>query len=137
MLEDARKDMRKELESVDNLGKLLQLFIDYNDRKERVYEGSWAKRGLSGYLDGCLLRQMDRVEPLFEWLLSGDYTSQDVLDAFDTLYDVGMYAFMGIRLMAAYFPDLYGTFKQSMELEVDGVIHSAREYDDVCPSSNE
>lgn len=107
MLKDARRDMRQELEQVDSLENLVSLFVSYQIVKDKQYNGSWAKRGLVGFVDGAYGRQVDRLEPLLDKILSGEASLGDVDCAFDTLLDVGLYSLMGIRLLAVYFPERF------------------------------
>lgn len=118
-------DKREELGVQESLGSLFsRVLLPYQKLKDKRYDSSWARRGLYGYVYGCLLRQVDRIEPGWEAIRSLEKShdpsrSSIVLNFFDTLYDVGMYALMGIRLLGVYFPSEYEEFLRSRSEEVD------------------
>ncbi|MHA2010681.1 MAG: hypothetical protein ACW980_25500 [Promethearchaeota archaeon] len=118
MLQYARKDMRAEVEKQQSLDDLWELFSSYQRVKDAKYDGSWAKRGLASWADGCMSRDIDRFEPLMDKVLAGTGTVADVLDTFDTLLDMHLYSIMGIRLLAVYFPKEFDRFIQEVMEEI-------------------
>lgn len=119
-------DDREEVYDVFTLGLLADLLIPFQAAKDREYQSHWAHRGLLGWKDGCILRQVDRIEPGIEHLIEACDFSEDgelvpnkgamlaAASMMDTLVDTVVYSLLGICLIASKFPDAGEAYKQKM-----------------------
>lgn len=122
-----RSDDRDIVYDVFTLSLLADLLIPFQAAKDREYQSHWAHRGITGYQDGCILRQVDRIEPGIENLIAAcefsvdgsqiTQTKESTLAAaslMDTLVDTVVYSLLGVCLIAAKFPDAGEAYKKKM-----------------------
>lgn len=121
-----QSDDRAIVYEVFTLGLLADLLIPFQQAKDKEYQSHWAHRGILGYRDGCILRQVDRIEPGINNLIEacdfdaeGNVTHSRESDLaaaslMDTLVDNVVYSLLGICLISAKFPAAGEAFKQKM-----------------------
>lgn len=119
-------DDRAIVYEVFTLGLLADLLIPFQAAKDREYQSHWAHRGLLGYRDGCILRQVDRIEPGINNLIEACEFDADgniinmqestlaAASLMDTLVDNVVYSLLGICLISAKFPQAGEAFKKKM-----------------------
>jgi len=120
------QDERPHVYDVFTLEMLGDLILPFQAAKDKEYQSHWARRGLLGYKDGCILRQIDRVEPGIWHMLEnlkfddvGEVVEYDgltltVASLMDTLLDTAVYALLGICMLAAKFPSAGESFRAKL-----------------------
>lgn len=113
------------------LGLIFKFFESIQKDKDKNYASGWSRRGLRGYKLGCILRQVDRLEPLFlkyeEELMKGDVNEDTINELLDTLMDISIYAAMGWQLFAVLEPNVFSELDADIRFASESIEGSEDE----------